>query len=341
MNDSPDRKLSPERIQRFAFGFAPPLILEAALEHGVFDALTAGPKTLEALVGETGASRRGLRALLDGLAGLEFLRREGEAYALTDESEKFLVSDSPAFQGGMFRHISRQLLPHWMQLSESVRTGRPGTSVNRESQGGEFFRQFVEDLFPGGYPAAKRLAEELHIETTADQPQVLDLAAGSGVWSIAFAERSSKVRVTAVDWAEVIPVTRRVTERRGVAGQYHFVEGDLLEADFSGGHRAAVLGHILHSEGEGRSRKLLAKVFAALAPGGVIAIPEMVPDDDRTGPAHALIFALNMLVHTDEGDAYTFAEIGGWLREAGFTNVRQLEAPAPSPLILADKPAAG
>jgi len=44
----------------------------------------------------------------------------------------------------------------------------------------------------------------------------------------------------------------------------------------------ATLGHILHSEGEARSRKLLKKVFDALAPGGTIAIASSLPDDDRT-----------------------------------------------------------
>ena len=34
----------------------------------------------------------------------------------------------------------------------------------------------------------------------------------------------------------------------------------------------------------------------------------------------------------------TFGEISDWLREAGFKNIRKLEAQGPSPLILADKP---
>ena len=41
----------------------------------------------------------------------------------------------------------------------------------------------------------------------------------------------------------------------GVADRYRFVEGDLLEVDFGAGYHAAVLGHILHSEGEARSQK--------------------------------------------------------------------------------------
>jgi hypothetical protein len=63
----------------------------------------------------------------------------------------------------------------------------------------------------------------------------------------------------------------------------------------------------------------------------------MVPDDDRSGPLFPLLFALNMLVHTTEGDTFTFSEYEVWLREAGFRDVRRFEAPTPSPLILATR----
>ena len=100
----------------------------------------------------------------------------------------------------------------------------------------------------------------------------------------------------------------------------------------------ATLGHILHSEGAERSRKLLAKVFDALASGGTIAIAEFLVDASRTGPLTGLFFAVNMLVNTDCGDTYSFEEIAGWLTEAGYVNTRTVASPGPSPLILADKP---
>lgn len=333
-----DESLTPERIWKTGFGFAPPLILEAAIRNGVFDVLEPGPRTLEEVVAETGASRRGLRVLLNALVALEFLEKRNSSYALTPESATFLVSDQPEFQGGMFRHISRQMLPNWLDLAERVRTGNPAVPVNSQEEGAEFFKEFVEDLFPRGYPAARVLAGELVSEEAKKPLRVLDLAAGSGVWSVALAERSPLVEVTAVDWSLVIPVTRRVTERRGVGGRYRFLEGDLLEVDFGSDFDVAVLGHILHSEGERRSQALLHKVFVALRPGGTVAIAEVFPDEDRTGPAHALVFAVNMLVHTEEGDAFTLGEISGWLREAGFEAARLLEVPAPTPLILASKP---
>ena len=168
--------------------------------------------------------------------------------------------------------------------------------------------------------------------------RVLDLAAGSGVWGIAIAQGSKEVRVTAVDWPEVIPVTRKTVTRFGLGDRFSFIAGDLLEADFGSGHTVATLGHILHSEGAERSRALIAKTFQSLAPGGTIAIAEFLVNVDRTGPLNALFFAVNMLVNTDNGDTYSFEEIRNWLEAAGFVHARTLEAPGPSPLVLATKP---
>jgi hypothetical protein len=332
-------RVTPERLMQLGFGFAPPLILEAAVRLRAFDLLNEGPKNLEQMVSATGASARGLRALLDALVGLEWLTRAPDGgYALTPESAEYLVSSKPGDRGGFFRHMSTQLMPKWLQLNEVVRTGKPAIAVNQEGEGSAFFVEFVEDLFPLGYQTALKLADELGIDKLTQPISVLDLAAGSGVWSIAFAKRSPLVRVRAVDWPGVLPATRRTTERHGVADRYTFVPGDLLEADFGSGHRVATLGHILHSEGEQRSRALLRKTFAALAPGGTIAIAEWLVNEERTGPAGALIFAVNMLVNTEQGDTFSFEQIAGWLREAGFVGARTLDVQAPSPLILAERP---
>jgi 2-polyprenyl-3-methyl-5-hydroxy-6-metoxy-1,4-benzoquinol methylase len=327
-----------ERIIQLWFGFAPPLILEAAVRCRVFDVLDAGPKTAEQTATATGVSARGARALLDALVGLEFLTRDGDRYALAPGAETLLVSTKPGFAGGMFRHTSRQLIPHWVHLTESVLTGRPAIAVNQEGQGAEFFREFVEDLFANNYGAAQALADALKVAEAKGPVSVLDIAAGSGVWSIALAERSPQVRVTVVDWPAVIPVCQKVAARRGLGDRYRYLAGDLLEVDYGTGYNVATLGHILHSEGQRRSRELLKKVFAALAPGGTIVIAEMIPNEERTGPPVALIFAVNMLVHTDEGDTFTFGEMSAWLREAGFVDLRQLQVPGPFPLVLATKP---
>jgi precorrin-6B methylase 2 len=322
---------------QFAWGYVPPLVLEAAIRHRVFDFLDSGPKTIQQLHTETHASERGLSAIAHALVGLGFLAKDAQGrFSLTPESAAFLVSTKPGFQGGIIRHCSEQLIPKFLSLNEIVSTGKPVEAVNQEDTGSEFFHQFVNDIFPMSYPAALTLAR--HLDLTSPT-HVLDLAAGSGVWGIALAQSSPRVTVTAVDWPEVIPVTRNTVGRFGLAERFAYVEGDLLQADFGSGHTVATLGHIMHSEGAERSRALLAKTFKALAPGGTIAIAEFLVNPDRTGPIGGLLFAVNMLVNTDNGDTFSFEEISDWLAEAGFTNARTLDSPGPSPLVLATKPA--
>jgi ubiquinone/menaquinone biosynthesis C-methylase UbiE len=334
--------VTPERIMQLAWGYVPPLLLEAGIRHRIFDILdnSSAPMSAADVSRASGASLRGLAAIMNALVGLAFLAKdEAGLYSLTPESSTFLVSTKPGFQGGIIRHGSLHLIPRWLHLNEVVATGQPVAAVNQQDSGSDFFQEFVNDIFPMSYPAANALAN--HISSAATSPfRVLDLAAGSGVWGIAQAQSSPHVTVTAVDWPGVLPVTRNTVARFGLSDRFTFREGDLQEADFGSGYQLATLGHILHSEGIDRSRALIAKTFAALAPGGQIAIAEFLVNTDRTGPVNGLFFAVNMLVNTDHGDTYSFEEISSWLTEAGFTDPLTLDAPGPSPLILATKPLA-
>jgi SAM-dependent methyltransferase len=340
MNISAPNRITPGRLMSFTFGFAPPVLIETGLRLGVFDLLDKGARSIGEIADSSSASRRGLRIVLNALVGLELLEKDKfERYSLTPESAQFLVSGKPTFHGAFFKLTSERMLSEWARLGSVIRSGRPTHRINEEESGTKFFQQFVEDIFPIHFPSARCLAQALHLSNLTAPFSVLDLAAGSGVWSVAMAKESPHVEVTAVDWPGIIPILKRVTEREGVGRQYCVVEGDLHAADFGHGYSLVVMGHILHSEGEERSRRLLAKAFDALAPGGTIAIAEILVDADRRGPLLALLFAVNMLVNSESGDTFSFEEISTWLDAAHFEQIRTIEAPGLArKIILATKP---
>ena len=322
---------------QLSFAYAPPLIIGAACANKIFDTLTAGPRTAGEVSKQTGASERGVRILMNALTGLELLHKKGEKYELTPESEAFLISNKPGSLVGFFPMAMRQIIPLWLKLDEIVRSGRPSEARNQAEKGTEFFSGLVENIIPMSYPSAQALADHLQIAGRNAPMRVLDIAAGSGIWGIILAQKSPQVEVTAVDWEGMIPTTKRITQKFGVGSQFRFIEGDIGEVDFGTGYDVATLGHILHSEGQERSQQLLQKTARSLKPGGTIAIADWLVNDQRTEPLPSLMFAVQMLVNTEGGDTFSFNEIKSWLEEAGFKNVRTLEAPGPSPLVLATK----
>jgi len=331
-----ETRVTPERIIQTVYGFAPAYLLDAAARLGIFDALADGSKTTSQIARDCSVSARGAKAVLNALAGLKFLTRENGAYGLTAESAAFLVRGKPAYLGGLLRHGVQSIVPHWAHLQETVRTGKPAVPVNREAEGAGYFATFVADLFAPNFASAQVLAKTLasgHPSPAA----ALDLAAGSAVFGIALALEVPGITVTAIDWKDVIPVTRKIVSQFKLDERFRFVEGDLLDVDFGSDYSVAVLGQVLHTNGPDWARRVIKKTYDALVPGGTIAIAEWLVNDDRTGPPPSLIFAVNMLVHLEDGDTYSFSEISGWLREAGFKSVRTLDVPGPSPLILAEK----
>src|SRR5206468_13109867 len=150
-------------------------------------------KTTEAeLAAASGASRRGLRMLLNAMVGLGFLKRDGTGeaarYGLTPESDAFLVEGRPGYHGAFVQLSSRRLAANWQHLTECVRTGAPVTHVEKPEEGAQLWDELVEAIFPLSFPAASRVAEELRRLYPGRPLRLLDVGAGSGVWSIPTAQ---------------------------------------------------------------------------------------------------------------------------------------------------------
>jgi len=334
---SHDAAVPPDKIMGQSFAFAPGQVIISAVELGVFAAIHQGRHTVEALVKHLAADPRGVRILLNALVALELLEKVGERYGCTPVSETYLIPGSPAYLGDSILH-NKDVREAWSHLTEVVKTGKPRRNPERVKDLGQHLGHLVKGLYLRNYQTARELARRMGAGSTLTGLRILDLGAGSGAWSIPFAEADASARVVAVDLAPVIPVTREYAARHGVAERYQFRPGNVRELDFGAAEfDLAILGHLCHSEGPRNTPPLLKKVGKALQSGGQVVIADMIPNDERTGPVHPLIFAVNMLVNTEEGDTFTRAEYRAWLQEAGFGELRELLTDRESPILAATK----
>ena len=202
----------------------------------------------------------------------------------------------------------------------------------------QFFSALVPAIFAFNFIAAKAAVSQIPPTTRRKIRHILDVGAGSAAWSIPFASAIKDAHVTVIDFPEVTRITREFTEKWKVADKYDYREGDYHEVEFGTDQFDLVIfGQIIHSEGADEGRKLIERAHRALRDEGLLLIGEFIPNDERTGPEVPLLFGLNMLINTPQGDVFTMREYREWLRAAGFGKVSKLEVPALSPLILAWK----
>ena len=331
-----NEELNPGKIFETVFGFQQSRVLLSGIDLEVFTHIAKGHSTAEDIAKVANADRRGMEILLNSLTGMNFLVKYNGRYGLTPITEKFLVKDIPTYYGD-FVKIEDLVWEDWRNLTNVVKTGKPFIKVDRDD-GKNYFEKLVTLLFSTSYPAAKAASEKLGVGNKWKNLNILDVAAGSGAWSIAFAERDPGTKVVAQDWPNVINVTQKFVDKFGLTDRYKYLPGDLRQVYF--GHNffdLVILGHICHSEGAENTIKLIYRVYDSLKKGGMLLIADMVPDDDRCSESFPLLFAVTMLISTTEGNTFTMQEYSEWLLDAGFHNIDTLDVSAPSPLILAIK----
>jgi ubiquinone/menaquinone biosynthesis C-methylase UbiE len=309
----------------------------AGIELAVFTHIAAGKRTAAEIAKAARSNEAATRRLLDALVALGYLNRRGTNYGLEPVARAFLVRTEPAYLGD-FANETKMLWNNWGRLAEVVKAGKPLERVDDPGHGAEFFTQLVSAIFPLSFGAGQAAAAALPAKRRGRIKEILDVAAGAAPWSIAFALAAPKARVTVVEVPEVAKVARQFTKRFGVADRFGYLEGDLRKVDLGKDrYDLVILGHIIHSEGQKWGRKLIQRAHRALRSGGLLLIAEIIPNDARSGPPIPLLFSLNMLLHTTEGDVFTMKQYKSWLKEAGFKKVATIPAPSPSPLILATK----
>jgi ubiquinone/menaquinone biosynthesis C-methylase UbiE len=264
------------------------------------------------------------------------LAKKDGRYSLTPVSDRFLRKESDDYIGAM--QESDAMWMDWTKLADVVRTGKPIGHVEAQNEAEAFFPTLIKTLHIMNREPARATARVLWAGGARKGLRVLDVACGSGVWSIAIAEADRKAKLTAQDFPAVLEHTKTYLKRHEVASRYDFLAGDLKKVDFGASkYDIALLGNIVHSEGERSSRDLFKRLHRALTPGGKIAIIDMIPNEERTAPPFPLFFALNMLLRTSEGSTYTMHEYTEWLKDAGFARVESADIGSHSPLVIGFK----
>ncbi len=258
---------NPARIFRTLTAFHETAALKAGIELELFTAIAEGHETPADLARRIGASEKGTRILCDSLVVLEFLTKQDGRYGLAPDAAVFLNKRSPAYLGAASEFLvdESQRTGAYELLTDAVRKGGAAFSeegtVSRENP---TWLTFARTMAPLMAPAAQLLAARVGSES--GPLSVLDIAAGHGLFGIAFATRNPQATVTGVDWKFVLEAAVENATAAGVADRYRTIPGSAFEVDLGGPYDVALLPNFLHHFDEDTCVGMLKRLHDAMKP---------------------------------------------------------------------------
>ncbi|MGC2538920.1 MAG: methyltransferase [Candidatus Sulfotelmatobacter sp.] len=319
--------LLPDRLDQMIRGYMPSRCILTALELDIFTAVGDGANA-EQIGARIHANARAVAMLLNALVALGLLSKSGDDYKNTVESARFLVQGSKDNHRNGLLHTAN-IWHRWSTLTDAVRTGTR-IPVDYDDTP-EWTRNFIAGMQRNAKARAPLVVKALG---TAGVRRILDLGGGSGAYSIAFAKACPYVQCEILDIPEVVPLTSEYVSQAGVSAQVSLRAGDMLQDDFGSGYDLIMLNAICHMFSEEQNQDIFRRAHQALARNGRLVVQDFILNPDKTGPQHAALFSLNMLVATEAGASYSELEYTNWMNAAGFTDVRRIDLPGPSDLIV-------
>ncbi len=333
--------LNPEKILQTGFAFWPAKTLLSAIELGVFSQLTSGPQSLLQLRASLGLHARSAHDFLDTLVALGFLSRDGDVYANTPETDFFLDKKKTSYIGGILEMASHRLYPFWGHLTDALRTGEPQNEL-RAGQAGMFdtlysnpnrLQEFLAAMT--GISNASNRAIATKFDWSAYKT-FADVGTAQGDLASQIALANPHLTGIGFDLPQCGPIFNQYINRLELASRVRFEAGDFFQGTLPSVD-VITMGHILHDWDLPTKKMLIAKAYDALTKGGALIVYEAIIDDDRRQNAFGLMMSLNMLIETPGGFDYTGADCIGWMKEAGFTQMRVEHLVGPDSMVVGIK----
>ena len=278
--------------------------LVSAAQSGLLGALTDSPQSADGLATTVGVDSTAATRVLEVLARARVVEREAGGYRIGPLLEA-------ASRGGGVEFATRL----WSAVPAYLQTGRGVHFHGRSGDRQQKYRSIVGALGRLFAEPAQRLAEA---RAVPGEGRVLDVGAGSGVWSLAMLRANPAAHATALDLERVLPIFEEFARESGVAERTAVFAADYHERMPERAFDRVVLANVLHLEAPPDAAALAKRACECVAPGGDVVVVDALSDGTAASELRVAAYALHLGTRTGVGRPHPEAEIRSWLRAAGF-----------------------
>lgn len=300
--------------------------LIAAVRLDVFSALAEGPITANDLAARLESDPAATDALLTALAAMDLLDKGPDGYRNRPLADAWLVAGRPGFLGPALQYNGDNY-PLWGDLDAVVRAGRAHAAPDAYLGDDETrTRNFVYGMHHRALGVGRAVASVIDL---SGRTRLADVGGGPGTYSALLTQRFDGLSAEVLDLPGVVAFSRQIMASMGASDRVRCTGFDYYREPLPGAYDCALISGVLHREQPAGVQKILTKTAAALEPGGVLYISDVMLDDDRAGPVFGAMFSLNMRVMAHDGRCHTVAEQTAWLDAVGCTVTASTRLPAP------------
>jgi ubiquinone/menaquinone biosynthesis C-methylase UbiE len=289
----------------------------------LFTLIAKGCDSVGKICSKLGTDERATEILLDALSAIQLLKKRKGIYVNSKTSKRYLIKGTSDYKGDNLKY-QELVWDCWTDLKDVVKRGVPAKTLDKllSRQNADFIKNYIYGMDNIAKPMARAVAEKLDWSRIR---KMLDVGGGSGAYATHFAQKNPQLEAVILDLPETLKITREIIAQNKMKERIRLLPGNYLTADFGRGYDLILFSHITHNEGEGVIQKLCKKAYAALNPGGILAVHDFTVNEDKASPLFSALFSVNVMVYTKAGKTYSWREYKQWMGSAGFKGLRKFD----------------
>ncbi|MPM90521.1 3-hydroxy-5-methyl-1-naphthoate 3-O-methyltransferase [bioreactor metagenome] len=320
-------------IQNIAIGFQKSQILFTAVKYDIFYQIETGNNTTQAIATSTNLNFQALERLLNALVAIKLLEKNGMYYKNTPISQKHLIHSSEDYYG-FLRH-NADLWESWGTLQEVLKTGKSLVNAKLHEKDDKFIEDFLLALDWRAKLNSDLVLNELPIALTTKR--ILKIGAASCRYVLEIAKLHSHIEVVIADFPNIIEVAQKLISSEFDHQNIKLLACNYFEEDYGKDFDIIFIDSIIEENSVMENIESLRKVYNSIGKGGKLVIHQLLINDARTEPQVAALQAINLMLNTPSGNAYTNSDLWVVLKEAGFKDIEFYKTMASSHVIIATK----
>ncbi|MBT7610817.1 MAG: methyltransferase domain-containing protein [Bacteriovoracaceae bacterium] len=288
-------------------------VFQIAVKMGYLQAFSGGDKLSAKKISERlGYLETPSFFMLETLESLGIFERE--KINKNPKEDLFSLSKVAAFLTGNYQNLSAD---YWEHLPTLLKEGTPYKKMDIVEESENEYQVQVKALEWMLTPTAA-IAAKNYFSNNKKGISIIDVGAGSGVWSFSMLYEDPSSRVTLADWPAVLEVAKATALKNKISEKITTIEGNFHESTWpQDKFDVCTLGNVTHILTKEANQAIFKKIYNSLNKDGELLIFDVISEREDGHLARSL-YKLGLCIRTVKGEVFLPDEMGPWLKAAGF-----------------------